>query len=396
MNRRHFLKTTATAAAAAGLTPAFVREVGASTPVKVGVMLPLSKVMASLGESTLSGVQFGHKELGAEVAGRPIQLIQEDDAADPSLGLSKVRKLVEKDGVDVVVATVSSGVAAAIRNYIVDAKRLWLNPISVNDTLAEKDCTKYHFRFSASAWQIANPLGPWGKAKFGARAYVLASNYAYGQQTGAHFKKSFADAGGTIVGEAYPPLNTTNYAPYFQPLRDARPDFAFVNLLGTDAVAFMKQYAEFGLKNIKVVGPVSLVSEDVLYAQGDSAVGVFSISYYSPTYDIPRNRWFSKAYKEFARGKEPDHFNSAGFDVMQALYGALRSTKGETANKDRLIEWIAGARIDSPRGPLRFDPKNHNPIQDMHIRVVEANPLRSVVTDTIKDLAHPNVGCNLA
>lgn len=394
MERRRFL-TTAAAATTAGLAPAFVREVGAAAPVKVGVMLPLSKVMASLGESTLSGVQFGNKELGGEVAGRKIELVVEDDAADPSLGLSKVRKLVERDGCDVIIGTVSSGVAAAIRNYIVDAKRLWLNPISVNDNLVEKDCTKYHFRFSASAWQIATPIGPWGKAKFGDRAYILASNYAYGQQTGVHFKKSFTAAGGTIVGEAYPPLNTANYAPYFQPLRDARPHFAFVNLLGTDAVAFMKQYAEFGLQDIKLIGPVSLVSEDVLFAQGESAVGVYSISYYSPTYDIPRNRWFSKAYKEFARGKEPDHFNSAGFDVMQALYGALKSTNGDASNKDKLIRWIEENPIDSPRGPLRFDPKNHNPIQDMHVRVVESKPLRSVVIDTIKNSTHPDLGCKL-
>jgi branched-chain amino acid transport system substrate-binding protein len=396
MTRRRFLRTAGAAAAAAGLVPAFVREVGAATPIRVGVMLPLSKVMASLGDSTLSGVMFGHKELGAEIEGRPLQFFQEDDAADPSLGLSKVRKLVEKDNVDVVVATISSGVAAAIRNYMVDAKRLWLNPIATNDTLAEKECTKYHFRFSASGWQIAAPIGPWCRAKLGDRAYVIASNYAYGQQTSAHFKKSFTAAGGMIVGEAYPPLGTTNYAPYFPPLRDAKPTFAFVNVLGTDAVAFVKQYAEFGLRAIKVIGPVSLVSEDVLPAQGEPAVGIYSVSYYSPTYDIPRNRWFAKAYKAFAN-REPDHFNSAGFDVMQVLYGAARSTKGDVSNKDRLIQWIEQARIDSPRGPLRFDPKNHNPIQDMHIRVVETNPLRSVVVETLKDVTHPgDMGCKLA
>ena len=115
MTRRRFLKTTATMAAA-GLVPAFVREVGASTPIRVGVLLPLSKVFATTGESTLSGLLFGHKELGAEIEGRPIQLIREDDAGDPSLGLSKARKLVEKDSVDIIIATVSGGVAPAIRN----------------------------------------------------------------------------------------------------------------------------------------------------------------------------------------------------------------------------------------------------------------------------------------
>ena len=215
MTRRRFLETTA-AAAAAGLAPGFVRELGANTPIRVGVMLPFSKVMASLGESTANGVMFGLKELGAEIEGRPVQIIREDDAADPSLGLSKVRKLVEKDNIDVLIGTVSSGVAAAIRNYMHDSKRLWLNPIATNDTLAEKECSKYQFRFSASAWQISAPLGTWGKAKLGDRAYVIASNYVYGQQTSAHFKKTFTAAGGQVVGEAFPPLGTTNFAPYFQ------------------------------------------------------------------------------------------------------------------------------------------------------------------------------------
>lgn len=396
MTRRRFLKTTATMAAA-GLVPAFVREVGASTPIRVGVLLPLSKVFATTGESTLSGLLFGHKELGAEIEGRPIQLIREDDAGDPSLGLSKARKLVEKDSVDIIIATVSGGVAAAIRNYVVESKKLWLNPIATNDTLVEKDCSKYHFRFSSSGWQIAAPLGPWGKAKLGDRAYIVATNYAYGQQTAAHFKKSFTAAGGTVVGEAFPPVGTTNYAPYFPPLRDSKPAFAFVNLVGSDAVAFVKQYAEFGLKNIKVVGPVNLVSEDVLAAEGEAAAGIYSISYYTPTYDIPRNRWYVKAYKEFAPGKEPDHFNSAGFDVMQGLYGAVRSTKGDVSNTDRLIQWLETAKIDSPRGTFRFDARNHNTILDQHIRIVQSNPLHHAVVEILKDVTHPVDGsCKLA
>jgi branched-chain amino acid transport system substrate-binding protein len=351
--------------------------------------------MATLGAATESGFLMGAKEFGPQVAGRPYTIIREDDAGDPAQGLSKARKLVEKDAVDVIVGTVSSAVAAAIRNYVVDAKRLWLNPIATNDLLAEQGCSRYHFRFSASGWQIAGPLGPWGKAKLGDRAYVIVTNYAYGQQTGAHFKETFRKAGGTIVGEAFAALGTTNYAPYFPPIKDARPAFIFANFVGSDAVAFIKQYAEFGLKDIKVVGPVNLVSEDVLFAQGPAAAGVYSISYYTPSYDIPKNRQFVRAYKEFSGGKETDHFVCAGYDVAQALFPALAALKGETSNTERLIAQIQDTKIDSPRGPFRFDPKTHNPIQDQHMRIVEANPLRHVVVDTIKDARHPEAGCHL-
>jgi branched-chain amino acid transport system substrate-binding protein len=100
--------------------------------------------------------------------------VKEDDAADPSVGVSKVRKLIEKDEVDVVVATVHSGVAAAIRNYIVDAKKLWLNPIATNDVLAESGCSRYHFRFSASGWQASAPTASWARTKLQSKTRTCA------------------------------------------------------------------------------------------------------------------------------------------------------------------------------------------------------------------------------
>ena len=392
MNRRRFITTTAAAGLGAGLFPGAPR---AADPIKIGVLLPFSKAFAVLGENTFAGFMLGAKEAGPTIAGRPYTIVKEDDTADPSVGLSKVRKLIDKDEVDVIMGTVHSGVAAAIRNPIVDAKKLWLNPIATNDLLAEQGCSRYHFRFSNSAWQSAAPLGPWAKAKLGDRAYICVFNFAFGQQSAAHFKKAFTEAGGTVVGESFPPFNNTNYAPYFPAIKDAKPQFVFANFAGADAVAFIKQYADFGLKGpIKVIGPSNLVSEDVLSAQGDAALGVYSNSYYTPSYDIPKNRAFVKACKD--AGKEADHFLCAGYDAAQALFGALRETKGDVANKERLIQIITDMRIDSPRGPLRFDPKNHNPISDIHLRTVQAGPLRHVVVDVLKDVKHPdNMGCVL-
>ena len=392
MNRRRFLGTTA-AGVGAALAPAVAR---AEEPIKIGVLLPFSKAFTVLGENTFAGFTLGTKEVGPEIAGRKYVVVKEDDTADPSVGVSKVRKLLDKDDVDVIVGTVHSGVAAAIRNPIVDARRLWLNPIATNDLLAEQGCSRYHFRFSNSGWQSSAPLAPWSKAKFGDRAYVCAFNFAFGQQTAAHFKKAFEAIGGKVLGESFPPFGTTNFAPYFPAIKDARPQFIFANFAGPDAVAFVKQFTDFGLAaSVKIVAPSNLVSEDVLSAQGEAALGIYSISYYTPSYDIPKNRAFIKACKE-QLGKEPDHFMCAGYDVAQALFGALRETRGDVANKERLIQIIEAMKIDSPRGRLRFDPKNHNPIQDLHMRVVQANPLHNAVVEILKDVTHPDSGtCKL-
>jgi branched-chain amino acid transport system substrate-binding protein len=392
MNRRHFLRSTA-AGLGAALAPAVVRAQG---PVKVGVLLPFSKAFAVLGENTFAGFTLGAKEAGQEVAGRKVVVIREDDTADPSVGVSKLRKLLDKDEVDVIVGTIHSGVAAAIRNPIVDAKKLWLNPIATNDLLAEQGCSRYHFRFSSSGWQASAPTATWARARLGDRAYICAFNFAFGQQTAAHFKKAFEGAGGQIVGESFPPFGTTNFAPYFPAIRDSKPQVIFANFAGTDAVAFVKQFADFGLAaSVKVVAPSNLVSEDVLAAQGAAAVGIYSNSYYTPSYDIPKNKWFVKACKEQV-GKDADHFLCAGYDVAQALFGALRETKGDVGTTGRVIQVLETMKLDSPRGPLRWDPKNHNPIQDIHMRVVQANPLHHAVVDVLKDVTHPDTGaCKL-
>ena len=198
-----------------------------------------------------------------------------------------------------------------------------------------------------------------------------------------------------MVGESFPPFNTTNYAPYFPAIKDAKPQFVFANFAGTDAVAFIKQFADFGLKGaIKVLGPSNLVSEDVLSAQGDAALGIYSNSYYTPSYDIPKNRAFVKACKD--AGKEADHFLCAGYDAAQALFGALRETKGDVANKERLIQIITDMRRSTARaGRSASIPRTTTRSSDIHMRTVQAKPLRHVVVDVLKDVRHPDMGCVL-
>ena len=82
------------------VVPAVLR---AAAPIKIGILLPFSKAFAVLGENTYAGFMLGAKEAGPEIAGRSYTIVKEDDTADPSVGVSKVRKLIEKDDVDVIV-----------------------------------------------------------------------------------------------------------------------------------------------------------------------------------------------------------------------------------------------------------------------------------------------------
>src|SRR5512147_522734 len=73
----------------------------AKGPIKIGFITPLSGGMAANGKDMLAGIELYLEEIKHQAAGRKIQLIVEDDEANPAVSLTKTRKLVEKDGVHV-------------------------------------------------------------------------------------------------------------------------------------------------------------------------------------------------------------------------------------------------------------------------------------------------------
>jgi branched-chain amino acid transport system substrate-binding protein len=83
MNRRRFLKTTtaALATASVGATP-WRRALAQAGPIKIGVLAPLTGVVASGGKEMVESVQFYLDQVKGEMGGRKVELIIEDDASN--------------------------------------------------------------------------------------------------------------------------------------------------------------------------------------------------------------------------------------------------------------------------------------------------------------------------
>ena len=85
---------------------------GGKDMVKIGVLTPTTGTAASVGIDELNGAQLYFEEVEFEIAGREIQLIPEDAACNPEIGLPKMRKLIERDEVHAVIGPVCSSVAS--------------------------------------------------------------------------------------------------------------------------------------------------------------------------------------------------------------------------------------------------------------------------------------------
>src|ERR1700727_2766361 len=96
MHRRQFLKTSTAALTAASVGAPWRSARAQAAPIKIGLMAPLTGVVASGGKEMVEGVQFYLDQVKSEIAGRKVELVIEDDASNPDTALQKARRLAEQ------------------------------------------------------------------------------------------------------------------------------------------------------------------------------------------------------------------------------------------------------------------------------------------------------------
>ena len=399
LTRRTLLTTGSLAAAGVLAGPRVRRAHAQGAPLKVGLVLPYTGVYAVLGESITQGMELVFARENWTVAGRKIEMIKEDDEMKPPVGIRKTEKLIDSDKVDILTGPVHSGILMGMRDKVHGSKTILIVSNAGADAISRDRCSKWIFRTSFSNWQPNQPMGGWVAKNVAKDVFITAPNYQAGKDQLDAFKETFVPAGGKIVGEDYPKLGETDYAPYLTKIRQSGAKAVYAFFSGTDAVNFVKQFDQFGLKaTVKLTGAGFLTEPDVLPAQGKSALGVITGHFYTPLLDNPTNQRFVKDFREKFAGKMPDGFACQGYDTAEVILRALKAVNGNTQDKDKLVDVIAKVEFDSPRGRFRFDPKTHNVIQPfIYIREVKETPLglNNVPIDKVADVRDPGTGCTL-
>ena len=341
-----------------------------ATPIKIGVLAPLSGVYASLGTNMVNGIKMFWNSQGMRVAGRAITLVIEDEGT-PQEGLRKARKLIEEDQADILLGVINSALGYALKDYVARAQKVWVATGAAADGIFVKSNNNpYAIRSSLSVWQATHPMGGWLADKGYKRVFVTGPDYAMGREAVASFSSTFQVNGAAKVGEIFAPLGTADYAPYLAAIKKASPDLVFASFAGNDAVRFVQQFAEFGLNTtVKLAGYGYLTSEDLLPAQGDAALGIYSGLNWSYGIDTPQNKAFITEYRtKYNATATVDAV--AGYVGAQAIFEAIQSMKGIISSQEELSKALLAINFTSPRGPIRFDSSTNNVIQNIYISEV--------------------------
>lgn len=359
----------------------------AKTPITIGAFLPLSGPFTSYGQPTLDGMRLYFDEIGWSVAGRKIDLVFEDDGSEPSQGLTKVKKLVEKDKVNILTGCVVTSILYAAEPYIRANGIPFLisgDCAGIRTTMPGKVAPNI-YRISHHSYQDSYAIGDWTAKKGYKKVALISSGYAAGYEIATGFVRAYCLAGGKVVQAQWPSPPTLDFAPYLAKLpNDIDAVVAFI--VGGGSVRFVAQYSEYGMKNkYPLVDIATQMIREVNLAQlGDKAEGIVSNWFWTPTLDTPENKKFLQAFRE-KYGKYPDSYNSAsGYSAARAMVEALRAVNGDIeGRKDDFLAALARTNFTAPGGALSFD-SYHQVVYNHHIVQVRksGNEWKSTVIDT--------------
>ncbi|MGH2628477.1 MAG: ABC transporter substrate-binding protein, partial [Anaerolineales bacterium] len=178
--------------------------------LKVGFIAPLTGVFAPTGRDLNDGFTLYLEQTRPRWGGRGVVLIQEDDQFSPVVALTKVRKLIESDRVEVLTGIINSAAAYAMREYIDSKTAPTVISVAGGDDLTQRLRAKFSVRtgWGASS-QTAQPFGEYAYKELGyRRVATLADDFAFGHEWIGGFQRTFEDAGGRVVRKIWAPLGT--------------------------------------------------------------------------------------------------------------------------------------------------------------------------------------------
>jgi branched-chain amino acid transport system substrate-binding protein len=324
----------------------------AAEPIKIGSILNLTGPIAFIGPLFKNGIVKALEEVNYTVAGRKIELIPEDAAADMNVCLEKSKKLVERDKVNIIIGPLMGDAHMAIAPYLANKK-----VVCATFYCGDIELTKYKnwFIYPTTLVGLTAPVGYYA-ADSGHKTMITAgSDYAGGQGFIKGIKLAFEERGGKVVQDVWWPVGNKDFGPYLSSLKKADCMGYFVE--GPSAAQlFLSQYQEFGVKTPLLGTTLAAdMPEQITSQLGDGVLGLKGQALYMTGMDTPVNKaWVAAMTKRF--GQTPGGLEANSYAITKTILAALKATGGDDSYA-KLWPALLKVKLDTPQGPLAVSPE---------------------------------------
>ena len=350
---------------------------GAGTAIKIGYLNSLTGNLSGNGVDGKDGLDLFLGSVNNTLAGHPVQVVYADDQSLPDVGVTKAQGLVGSDKVDLVMGITSSAVCQGVAQYM----KTTTTPLMVTAncgvdelTFDPKYASPYLVRFSQATGELFWGMQDYAIKQNWKKLDLITSDYVGGLQVADMFGAAFIEAGGSIIQELHPKMNTTDFGPYISQI-DQSADAVAVFLPGADSLRFYQQLLNYGSKKQILDLGSQITNGPVMSQLKEKAIGIIASNIYSEGYDGAANQTMLKAF----RAKYPDRPISSdiaqSWSAGQILQAALEKVNGNVADKPALMNALWATNMETAKGPIKVN-QNHDVVQNTYVfQIVQGGPL---------------------
>ena len=347
--------------------------------LKVGVLATLEGAFTVLGEDGVRGVRQAVAEANEKAGGLDIELIIGPTDATPDSAVRAARKLVEQDGVDIIVGPLSGSEGIAMRDFSKDNTGVtFINGASAALETTYVTPSENFFRFGGDGAQWSAGLGNYIYNEKGYRYIAtVAEDYSFPYTQVLGLVTEFCAAGGEVTSRQWVPLGAKDFGSVIAALPDD-VDAIYLALGGADAVNFLNQYQQAG-GDAKLVGGTIMVDQSVLSSTGsakNALIGTPSSGPQVDSLDTPAWKKFVASYQSTFKPEErfpsPSVFALSYYNATSAAIQCMDSVNGDLSNNQSSFrQCLANHTLDSPTGPISLDDNRQGIITNFVTEVRE-------------------------
>jgi branched-chain amino acid transport system substrate-binding protein len=371
---KNYKKTLLAAALLGGtfLSPQFAWADGT---IKVGLLATLEGAFTVLGQDGVRGAELAFKEAGYTAGGKKIEVIKGSSDASPDSAVKAARKLVEQDGVSILIGPLSGDEGLAIKDYAkTQPKITFVNGTSAAQDTTLRDPAPNFFRFTTDGAQWMAGLGDYAyNVKKYKKVVTIAEDYSFPYTQVFGFMAGFCKAGGHVPKKFWVPIGNKDFSSVIAAIPDD-VDAIYVALGGADGVNFLTQYQQAG-GTAPLIGGSITVDQTVLGTKGkqrDYVVGTPAAGPIADNSEEPQWKKFVADYKAAYKDgfPSPSLFAQGYYINTKAVLLALDKVGGDLSDGEAKFRDVLGKlEFDTPTGMVKLD-KNRQAIADNYLTEV--------------------------
>lgn len=332
--------------------------------IRIGAILPLSGSNATYGNEIKNVIELAIEEVnnGGGINNRKLEVIYEDDQADPKVGTNAMQKLVNTDKVSVVLGSWVSGVVVSSAQ-IAEQNKVIVMAEAIAPAIT--NAGDYIFRIQPSAGFYSEKLMEVVINKLNLKkTAIIYANNEFGVALRDTVKSATQRMSGQIVAEESYMPGDSDFKTQLTKIKSLNPDALFIGGY-QEQVNIIKQANELGLKTQFLAGP-PFESQTTIKGLGVLAEGVIYPYHFAKENANPKTINYMNAYKA-KFGVETGGFAPLMYDAVYIIANAMKKCKVDTGC---IKTELYNTNYNGVSGNITFD-KNGDPIIPVVIKTVK-------------------------